>query len=99
MPVPPGMVPLRMTNDFSFYLLPDGANVCAVHVASAEQAQRVTGRVEGYVPVYDHPDSPVEWGALDPAQVEAYKPLSEAEARERHPALFRRLDENAQSEQ
>jgi len=87
-----------MSGDFVFYLLPDGTNACAVHVPTAEQARRQTGRVEGYVPIYDHPDTPVQWGALQAAQVEGFKPLSEAAARELHPALFRRLDEDEPKE-
>jgi hypothetical protein len=54
---------------------------------------------EGYAAVYSFPNAGVNFNKIDPCYLREHcKRISEAEAREIHPALFARLEEDKERE-
>jgi hypothetical protein len=79
---------------FGFYLEPDGT-VLAVHTSLYRQSSE--GKIyEGFGALYSQANSPVVWTSISEDYLRLCRKISQREARHRHPALFARLDADAE---
>lgn len=69
-------------------------NVIAVYELSKLEQYHINKCFECFSSVYEHPNSPVNWGCVSPDYLSTRtKKINEKQAREIHPNLFERLDE------
>jgi hypothetical protein len=79
---------------FGFYLEPDGT-VLAVHTSVYRQSSE--GKIyEGFGALYSQANSPVVWTSISEDYLGLCRKITRREARQRHPALFARIEADAE---